>query len=180
MRRLLGNISRGSLTLFVAMYFLDTVAQLTAYRVLMPGSTTEPRAYSRRDIGEPVIGALISGITFGVQSTCAPPPTRVAMRSDDFMTSRLLVICSEPVKGSRVVGTNLVRRPSQLPLIPSLPETQGTYGSVCHPLSLFPPESQQQPELLLELIVDRAGKVRSAEPVGKANWIDPELIGAAS
>jgi len=44
-----------------------------------------------------------------------------------------------------------------------------------------PPISQQQgqPELLLELAVDRAGKVRSAEPVGKVKWFDPELVRAA-
>lgn len=41
-----------------------------------------------------------------------------------------------------------------------------------------PPGSQQQPELVLELIVDRAGKVRSAEPVGMAKSVDPELISA--
>ena len=41
------------------------------------------------------------------------------------------------------------------------------------------PQQQGQPELLLELVVDRAGKVRSAEPVGKVKWIDPELVRAA-
>ena len=34
-------------------------------------------------------------------------------------------------------------------------------------------------EKLLDLVVDEAGKVRSAEPAGKVNWVDPELINAA-
>lgn len=41
---------------------------------------------------------------------------------------------------------------------------------------------QQQgsdPEKLLDLVVDEAGKVRSAEPAGKVKWVDPELINAA-
>jgi hypothetical protein len=44
-----------------------------------------------------------------------------------------------------------------------------------------PPISQQQAqaELLLELIVDGSGKVRSAEAVGKVKRVDPELIRAA-
>jgi hypothetical protein len=42
-----------------------------------------------------------------------------------------------------------------------------------------PPVSQQEPELILELVVDRAGKVRSAEPVGNAKRADPQLITAA-
>jgi len=42
-----------------------------------------------------------------------------------------------------------------------------------------PPVSQPQPELLMELVVDRAGKVSRAEPVGKTQWADPELIDAA-
>jgi len=45
------------------------------------------------------------------------------------------------------------------------------------------PEIQQQgptePELLLDLVVDGSGKVRSAEPAGKMKWADPELIKAA-
>ena len=57
-------------------------------------------------------------------------------------------------------------------------------------LQVVPPEAillqrppvayqHEQAELLLELVVDRAGKVRSAEPVGKVKWVDPELLGAA-
>ena len=44
-----------------------------------------------------------------------------------------------------------------------------------------PPTSEQQtqPELLVDLVVDGSGKVRSAEPVGKVKWVDPELISAA-
>jgi hypothetical protein len=43
-----------------------------------------------------------------------------------------------------------------------------------------PPISQLQgQELFLELVVDRAGKVRSAEPVGQVKWVDPELVRAA-
>jgi hypothetical protein len=34
-------------------------------------------------------------------------------------------------------------------------------------------------EKLLDLVVDEAGKVRSAEPAGKVRWVDPELINAA-
>lgn len=42
-----------------------------------------------------------------------------------------------------------------------------------------PPGSQQRGELVLELVVDRAGKVRSAEPVSKASWADADVISAA-
>lgn len=42
-----------------------------------------------------------------------------------------------------------------------------------------PPGLQQQRELLLELVVDRAGKVRSAEPVGRASVADAEVVSAA-
>ena len=61
------------------------------------------------------------------------------------------------------------------------PEAGGTLEVVSpKPILLQrPPVSQQQGELLLELVVDRAGKVRSAEPVGNASLADPELISAA-
>ena len=42
-----------------------------------------------------------------------------------------------------------------------------------------PPISERQAELFLDLIVDEAGKVRSAEAVGKVKRVDPELISAA-
>ena len=42
-----------------------------------------------------------------------------------------------------------------------------------------PATSEPQPELLLDLIVDGAGKVRSAEAVGKVKGADPELIRAS-
>ena len=42
-----------------------------------------------------------------------------------------------------------------------------------------PPVLQQGPELVLELVVDRAGKVRSAELVGNTKRPDPQLIAAA-
>jgi hypothetical protein len=42
-----------------------------------------------------------------------------------------------------------------------------------------PPISEQHAELFLDLIVDAAGKVRSAEAVGKMKGVDPELISAA-
>jgi hypothetical protein len=38
------------------------------------------------------------------------------------------------------------------------------------------PESE--PELLLDLVIDSAGKVRSAEPAGKTKWADAELLRA--
>jgi hypothetical protein len=42
-------------------------------------------------------------------------------------------------------------------------------------------QSQDQTaELLLDLVIDSAGKVRSAEPAGKVKWADPELINATS
>ena len=41
-------------------------------------------------------------------------------------------------------------------------------------------EQDQTGELLLDLVIDSAGKVRSAEPAGKVKWVDPELINAAS
>jgi hypothetical protein len=61
------------------------------------------------------------------------------------------------------------------------PETGGTLEVVPPEAILLqrPPVSQQNPELLLQLVIDRAGKVRSVEPVGKAKWADPELISAA-
>jgi hypothetical protein len=34
-------------------------------------------------------------------------------------------------------------------------------------------------ELLVDLVVDEAGKVRSAQPAEKVKWVDPELINAA-
>ncbi|HWZ81939.1 MAG TPA: hypothetical protein VNW47_04915 [Terriglobales bacterium] len=40
-------------------------------------------------------------------------------------------------------------------------------------------KSPPEPELLLDLVVDEAGKVRSAEPAGKVKSVDPELINAA-
>jgi hypothetical protein len=43
-------------------------------------------------------------------------------------------------------------------------------------------EIQQGPPeagLLLDLVVDGSGKVRSAEPAGTMKWVDPELISAA-
>src|SRR5262249_34290304 len=42
-------------------------------------------------------------------------------------------------------------------------------------------QDQKSPtqELLLDLVVDQSGKVRSAEPAGKVKWADPELINAA-
>jgi hypothetical protein len=42
-------------------------------------------------------------------------------------------------------------------------------------------QQQDQPEeLLVDLVIDSAGKVRSAEPAGKVKWVDAELINAAS
>ena len=38
-----------------------------------------------------------------------------------------------------------------------------------------PPEA----ELVLDLVVDGSGKVRSADPAGKVKWVDPQLINAA-
>lgn len=47
-----------------------------------------------------------------------------------------------------------------------------------------PPHSDQQqgqpePELLLDLIVDDVGKVRSAEPAAKMKLVDQQLLNAA-
>jgi hypothetical protein len=44
------------------------------------------------------------------------------------------------------------------------------------PTSLTLPES----ELLLDLVIDSAGKVRSAEPSGKTKWADADLLGATA
>jgi hypothetical protein len=41
------------------------------------------------------------------------------------------------------------------------------------------PESLPEVELLLDLVIDAAGKVRSAKPGGKVKWVDPDLIDAA-
>ncbi|HMH05531.1 MAG TPA: hypothetical protein VK579_02505, partial [Terriglobales bacterium] len=42
-----------------------------------------------------------------------------------------------------------------------------------------PDQDFPQSELLLELVIDSAGKVRSAEPAGKAKPADADLIHAA-
>jgi hypothetical protein len=44
------------------------------------------------------------------------------------------------------------------------------------PTSLTLPES----ELLLDLVIDSAGKVRSAKPSGKTKWADADLLGATA
>jgi len=61
------------------------------------------------------------------------------------------------------------------------PETGSTFEVVPPEAILLqrPSVSQQQPELLLELVVDRAGKVRAAGSVATVKWPDPELIRAA-
>jgi hypothetical protein len=45
------------------------------------------------------------------------------------------------------------------------------------PLSM-PEQSLPKSELLLDLVIDSAGKVRSAEPSGKTKWADTELLRA--
>jgi hypothetical protein len=45
------------------------------------------------------------------------------------------------------------------------------------PLSM-PEQSLPESELLLDLVIDSAGKVRSAEPSGKTKWADAELLRA--
>jgi hypothetical protein len=40
-------------------------------------------------------------------------------------------------------------------------------------------QGQPEPELLLDLVVDGAGKVRSADPAGTVKWADPQLLNAA-
>jgi hypothetical protein len=47
------------------------------------------------------------------------------------------------------------------------------------PVSEIQQQGTSKPELLLDLVVDGAGKVRSAEPAGKVKWVDPELINVA-
>lgn len=47
------------------------------------------------------------------------------------------------------------------------------------PASEIRPQGPSKSELLLDLIVDAGGKVRSAEPAGKLRWFDPDLINAA-
>jgi hypothetical protein len=48
------------------------------------------------------------------------------------------------------------------------------------PLSETQPQGPPEPEVLLDLVVDAAGKVRSAESAGRMKSVDPELIHAAS
>jgi hypothetical protein len=53
-----------------------------------------------------------------------------------------------------------------------------------HPILMQRPASSAIPrgldaEKRLDLVVDEAGKVRSAEPAGNVKWVDPELINAA-
>jgi hypothetical protein len=48
------------------------------------------------------------------------------------------------------------------------------------PLSEIHPQGPPEPDVLLDLVVDAAGKVRSAESAGKMKSVDPELIHAAS
>jgi hypothetical protein len=47
------------------------------------------------------------------------------------------------------------------------------------PVSEIQQHGSSEPEKLLDLVVDEAGKVRSAEPAGNVKWVDPELINAA-
>jgi hypothetical protein len=47
------------------------------------------------------------------------------------------------------------------------------------PMSEIRQRGQLEPELLLDLIVDESGKVRSAEAAGKVKWVDPQLVNAA-
>jgi hypothetical protein len=63
-----------------------------------------------------------------------------------------------------------------------------TSGPSGNKVEIIPPEAilLQRPDSdrpsepkLLDLVIDRAGKVRSAEPAGEEKWVDPELISAA-
>jgi hypothetical protein len=47
------------------------------------------------------------------------------------------------------------------------------------PVSEIQQQSLPESELLLDLVIDAAGKVRSAQPGGKVKWVDPDLINAA-
>jgi len=42
----------------------------------------------------------------------------------------------------------------------------------------MPEQSLPEAELLLDLVIDSAGKVRSAEPAGKTKWADADLLRA--
>jgi hypothetical protein len=42
----------------------------------------------------------------------------------------------------------------------------------------MPEQSLPEPELLLDLVIDSAGKVRSAEASGKTKWADADLLRA--
>jgi hypothetical protein len=48
------------------------------------------------------------------------------------------------------------------------------------PPSSAPEQSLPESELLLDLVIDSAGKVRSAEPDGKMKWVDPDLLNATA
>jgi hypothetical protein len=47
------------------------------------------------------------------------------------------------------------------------------------PLSETQQQSLPEAERLLDLVIDAAGKVRSAKPGGRVKWVDPDLINAA-
>jgi hypothetical protein len=47
------------------------------------------------------------------------------------------------------------------------------------PVSEIQQQSLPESELLLDLVIDAAGKVRSAQPGGNVKWVDPDLINAA-
>jgi hypothetical protein len=47
------------------------------------------------------------------------------------------------------------------------------------PLSVIAQQGPSEPELFLDLVLDGAGKVRSAALAGKTTWVDPELVNAA-
>lgn len=47
------------------------------------------------------------------------------------------------------------------------------------PVPEIQPQGLSEPETLLDLVIDAAGKVRSAEPAGKGKTVAPELINAA-
>ncbi|HMD17246.1 MAG TPA: hypothetical protein VKH18_11305 [Terriglobales bacterium] len=47
------------------------------------------------------------------------------------------------------------------------------------PVSETQRQSPPEAELLLDLVIDASGKVRSAKPGGKMKWVDPDLVNAA-
>lgn len=80
-------------------------------------------------------------------------------------------------------------RAKQAPIFNAISESAGRKLEVTPPQPIMlrhppppgmPDEGSSRPEVVVELVIDSAGKVRSAEPIGRATHVDAVLVRAAS